>query len=507
MTIQEILDETKQYIAVKEASFQGGFKRAQAVEGIDSMPGSEHDSKVPSEYEKPDPEVDDGTQGPEGAFSNIEGAGNDADPTMKHVLEVDETAETPDEEPLITDNADAEPKTASALANKLLDSIKSFQTQKRAEVTKQAEAQKKVEAEKKAAAPKAEAPKAEAKPAPAQSKRASSQKLNLVLDDKMLDKLASVKQKIAEKKAEAVKQAEAEKQAEQKGAEDALRDVLNSAYEQGAKDAIEKLAQMAMDPAAMAAPEAGAQDAMAAMAAPAPAAAPAEAAPAAGGDAVEAPAGSEGDEVTIEEVVEALNDAVENQEIDPGTAEQLLAELAGAADAPTEEAPAETPAGEGAKEAAAKFASAVQEAHDEIVAQNDEQTKFAQAIDEAAAEIDGASDDAPTQEEVEQAVAELVDEGEIDPEAGAAILEQLGIASEEDKEAAAKFASAIKEASDECAAALAAEAGKDEDKGAEGGEEIDPEELISGIAELVESGDLSPEDAEDALHALFGGED
>jgi len=568
-TISEILDETKQYIAVKEASFKGGFKRAQAMNGIDTMPGSEHDSKVPTEYEKPDPEVDDGSQGPEGVFSNIDGAGKE-DITMKHVLEVDEAAETPDQEPLITDEADAEPKTAAAAANKLLAHIKQFQT----------------------------------------TKRAANQRVNLKLDEKMLDKLAEqkpvekkaaeqkpvekkpvekkaaeqkpVEKKPVEKKAAEQKPVEkkptakeiaqhliagvmaqkqaAAKQAEQQGAEDALRDVLEGAYTQGVNDALEKIAQMAAaaDPAVAQAlagsdPSAvGGQEAMSAMAGAAP----------------EQPAADTGADLSVPEDMKGEEiSADESGEIDPETAQAVLSELAAGAagdEGGASEAASEEPSAED-KEAAEKFAEAITEAHNEIVAQ---QTKQAQDAGDAAAASDDVATDEPTVEEVQQAVAELVDEGEIDAETGAAILEQIGAgdagdiaaAEEGDKEASVKSASAqeikqaaefvrslaseyrkskqekqaaefvrslaseyrnakqekqasseqaqfeqaIKEASDEIDAAVANTA--DDDEAAGTGEDVNPEELIQGIAELVEAGEISPEDAEDALHAILGDE-
>lgn len=497
--LAEILAETEAFVKARETSFAGGFKRAQAVAGIDNMPGSEHDSKVPSEYKKPDPEVDDGSQGPEGVFSNIDGAG-DTDPTMKHVLEVDEPAETPDQEPLITDEADAEPKTASAtkLANKLLSRIEKFQA----------------------------------------TKRATNQKLDLQLTPEMLDKLAAQK-KAAEAKPAAPKPSAkdaakellnkiAAAKAERQGAEDALHDVLDAAYQQGARDTVEKLAQM-MDPAALgAAPVAdpsamGGQDAMAAMAGAPAEVTPPEAAPAPadgaegaeGGEGadLEVPDNLEGEDISAEDIVEALDSAVESGELDPETAQAVLSELA-AAEGGEGEVAAD-------KEAAEKFASAIVEADNEIHAEAEEQVKFAQAIDEAAAEIEDAEggddegdEDAPTVEEVQQAVAELVDEGKIDADTGAAILESVGADEGEagiedeggDKEASDKtpdaFADAIKEASDECAAA-AAEAG---DEGA-GEDEISAGDLVRGIAELVDSGEVSPEDAEEALHAIIGDED
>lgn len=524
-TISEILEDIRKFIEVKQASFQGGFKRAQSVADISTMPGSEHDSKVPSEYENPDPEVDDGTQGPEGAFSTTTGAGNDSDPTMQHVLEVDEPAENPDEEPLITDEADAEPKTASAtkLANQLLSRIKDY-NQKKAAGQKKASGQKidlnldasmldklaKVVAAVKQAKPAekkvAEGSKAsEAKPV--EKKAAEDGKApeaKPVEDSKPAEKKA---EPVSEKRA-AIKQSllntvqkirearEAEKQAAvQKGAEDAFFDVLGAAYDRGVADTLEKLAQMPIDPAMAA----GGQDAMAAMAgAPAEAAPaetlPAEAAPAedqAGGSDIDVPQGMEGEDVSIEDVVDALDTAVATGELDQETAEAVLSELVAGADdggAPAEAAPEES-----GKEASVKFAQAINEARAQIIAQQAEQIKFAQAIEEAANEIDAASnddsgdnsdvdagDDQPiSADEVEQAVAELVDEGEIDADTGAAILEQLG--------------------SD----AAPAEGGSDEPSG----DEPSAEDVVQGLADLVESGEISAEDAEDALHALVGGEE
>ena len=525
-TVAEILAEVDQFVTAKQASFQGGFKRAQAMNGIADMPGSEHDSKVPSEYEKPDPEVDDGSQGPEGAFSNIEGAGKE-DITQKHVLEVDQPAETPDKEPLVTDEADADPKTASVkLANNLLARIKELRT--------------------------------------SSTKRADNQKLEIKLDAKTLDKLAKDQQPAAkkeekkaepakeEKKAEAAKpdakeiakqlvsKVAAEKKAsakaeELKGAEAAFNDFLKAAYEKGARDTLEKLAQLAgADPAVAAAlpaeqqgiDPAAAQDAAAAMAATP------------GADAqIEVPEELKGDEVSAEDVVEALGAAVESGEIDADTAQAVLSELAAAE---AGEADTEPPAE--AKEAAQKFASAIAEAHAEIAKKEAAQAakankgrEFFQAIKEASDEIAAAeaAQEEPTVEEIQEAVAELVEEGQIAPEAGAAILEQVGAAEapagDVDKEASVKqaaefvkalakgyrdsgkkdeaeFAKAIKEASDEIDAAETGAANQD-DKGEAPADnaEVDPETVLQGIVELVQAGEVSPEDAEDAIHAILGG--
>lgn len=514
-TVDDVIAETDQFIkAARAASFQGGFKRAQALDGIDSMPGSEHDSKVPENYGDPDPEVDDGSQGPKGSFDVHDGK---EEITTKHVLDVTEPALSPDEAPLTTADFNAEPKTAADLANNLLANIKNYRTVKRAANqqlnidVKNAKLQDKLAADKKDAPKPAEAPKAEA---PKTEKKAEDKERIDALKAKLVGAVQATRE--AEKKA-----------AEMQGARDALHDLLSGAYNKGVADIMNKLAQAGLDPAMLqgATPEGlDGQAAMADMAGAAAPAAPAEAAPAAPaeGGSVEAPEGTEGDEVTMEEVADALQDAVQSGEISPDDAEQIVTALVGAADSP-EAAPSEE-----AKAAAVKFAEAINEADTEIqeamkanqaqdAAALAEAQKFAQAIEEAASEV-GAGDegDTPTVEDVQEAVAELVDEGQIEPEAAAAILEEIGAGGEapaEDKEASEKqakdFADAIKEAADELGISGEGETTAAEDKGGEApaGETVDPEALLEAVAELVDEGQLSTEDGEDILHAVIGGEE
>jgi hypothetical protein len=353
-------------------------------------------------------------------------------------------------------------------------------------------------------------------------------------NEKKAEEVSLAKQRLLQVVQKIQADKEAEKQAaERAGAEAAVRDALNAAYEQGVTDAVAHLTKLAQeDPAVAAAlPQGDAAAAAAQMAAPASAAE----ADAGAGDAVSVPEGAEGQDVTVEDVVEALNDAVNAGEIEPQVAEQVLSELAAAADsaagAPEETAPAD-------KEAAEKFASAIREANAEIEAQ----------LAKQAATVKQASS-IPTAGEVTQAVSELVDEGKLDAATGAAILSRVGAApvkqasapaptpaaqqpvAPQTKQAAeivkalaqgyrqskeqqkqAEFKQAIKEASDELDAACAAAAADDGDKAPAGSDEgagaadITPEDLVEGLAELVQSGEISAEDAEDALHAIIGGE-
>jgi len=477
-TVEEIIAETSKFINMKQASFQGGFKRAQALEGIDSMPGSEHDAPVPANYGDSDPEVDDGSQGPKGSFDMHEGK---EEITTKHVLEVTEPALEPDKEPLVTNEADVEPKTAADLANGLLSSIKKYRNVKRAESQK---LNMKIDDDlrDKTAAQKETAPKAE----PAEKKAEPAEKKAEPANPKQ-EKIAAIKAQLS--KAVLDRRAAEKKASEEQGARDALNDLMAGAYNQGVNDVLSKLAQAGIDPAMLAGGAAPAvepaamdgQAAMAQMTGGAPEAAPVAepvAAPA-GGEGVDVPEGSEGNEVTMEEVAEALDDAVQSGEISPEDAEALVEALVGSSEAP------EAEPSEEAKEAAVKFAEAISEADDEIqqalaqqAAGAQEAQKFAEAIEEAANEIDEAekgdsgSDDSGegesdiTPEEVQQAIEELIAEGKIDPEGGEAASEELG-----------------------------------------GADEADPEALLQAVAELVDEGQITAEDGEDILNAAIGGEE
>ena len=76
----------------------------EALVGVDSMPGSEHDQKVPAEAKKPDEEV---AQGQPAGATSAEGAvnGGDAKPLNEGKLEMDQPLENPTQKPLVSDDA------------------------------------------------------------------------------------------------------------------------------------------------------------------------------------------------------------------------------------------------------------------------------------------------------------------------------------------------------------------------------------------------------------------
>ena len=316
-----------------------------------SMPGSENDQPAPADAKKPDPEVVDDQVG---GAANYDGkgmeAGSDNPKLEPQLLEANEPVLTPEKKPL--DSTDVDAKTASDLGNDLVSMV--LNHQKKPEV-KKAEA-KKVEA-KKVEAKKVEAKKAEDckdkdgadvpaenKPAPApapekkpldsdnaDAKEAAFDEVELSRDG--LAKIAAVLmtredgrefigkvlaeiggEKFAEESINAlgVKSAEAMAKAEfEKGAQDAAA-LLDGAEEaQGAADA-----EAALGDAAEAQ---GAADAEAALGDAAEAAGAADAEAALGeGDTV--------DDFTDEEIEAAVSDMIESGELPPEVIEELMAE-------------------------------------------------------------------------------------------------------------------------------------------------------------------------------------
>ena len=128
-------------------------KKAEIVgEAPSTIPGAEHDGKPDSNAKKPDPEVKDETMVPNSGLTT-DGAGDDSKITHTSDLTAEQSALTPEKKPEVTDDADA--KTAEKLAAEIIAGVDAWYAAK-----KEAEAPKKKEAE----APKkeAEAPKKEA---------------------------------------------------------------------------------------------------------------------------------------------------------------------------------------------------------------------------------------------------------------------------------------------------------------------------------------------------------
>jgi len=287
-----------------------------ALVGVDSLPGSEHDEKVPKDAEKPDPEV---TQGlPAGATSS-EGAvnGGDAKPLNEGKLEVDQPLLNPDEKPLVTDDAlsakEASDRMAS-LINDLLSDIDSGQKQAAQKQETQKQASQK-----------------QAQPAPSAQKQAQTDvpqnpsKTTIALDDETISKIAAASAAFMAGRGAAEN---AIQKAQEKKASD--RESVISLI----KAACVKAAQAdGLDPAAA---EAAANNAMAMAGISGEDAAAAEAAADAGSaDAAAADAATGvGDvqipeDVTEEELGAAIVDLVRTGELDVDTAKALVDELAG----------------------------------------------------------------------------------------------------------------------------------------------------------------------------------
>lgn len=126
-TLNQILNVARKLVANKQASAKAA---AITGESPDSMPGSENDSAVPDEAKKPQKETRDGTMVPNSGLST-EGAGDDSAITHTGDLEADEAAKTPTKKPLVS--ADAGAKTAADstadLANDILSLIRGSQKQ------------------------------------------------------------------------------------------------------------------------------------------------------------------------------------------------------------------------------------------------------------------------------------------------------------------------------------------------------------------------------------------
>lgn len=238
---------------------QAMTKRAQAKlaeisgEDPDNMPGAENDKDVT--LPKEDPEVNDGSMGPESTRST-EGKGDDRPITAGDLFESDESIVNPEEKPLET--ADANAKEASAkknLANDILSLIHGEQTKP---------AEKKAEEKKPAAKPAKQ---------PEQKKEAATPELNLELTTDVLAKLAcamlaekegaEIAEKVMAKQAGADKAREImdfvagqEKAAEEyaAGQRAAVQYVIKKAQDLGAADA-----DAAIDAMAAESPEAAAE--------------------------------------------------------------------------------------------------------------------------------------------------------------------------------------------------------------------------------------------------------
>jgi hypothetical protein len=109
--VDEILRETRAFVEAKRAS-AANEKQALAGEDPNSLPGSEHDKKVPEEAKKQNPEI---TQGnPSGAFS-ASGAHEGDKVEMASALKANEPPPAKvDKLPQDSADINAAPKTGSA---------------------------------------------------------------------------------------------------------------------------------------------------------------------------------------------------------------------------------------------------------------------------------------------------------------------------------------------------------------------------------------------------------
>lgn len=318
VAMKQFIDRFK---AMEKIANETLAENPEALVGVDSLPGSEHDAKVPEEAKKPNEEVAQGQ--PAGAASTAGAVnGGDAKPLNEGKLEVDEPLLNPEQKPLITDDA-LTAKTANAhlasLVSDLLADIKGG-VQKRASA---AEPEKK--------------PMTQTK-----EEKVASGRNEIRLDDDTISKIAAAQAVFAagRKAAEnAVKQAQAPDLSPNAARKLIKAACVKAAQEQGLDPAAAAAAaDNAMATAGMAPEEAAAADAGAAEAAAADAGADAAAADAAAGADVGIP-----EDVSEEELATAIVDLVSSGELDPESAKALVEEIAGdeAAAGPTEDEAAE----------------------------------------------------------------------------------------------------------------------------------------------------------------------
>ena len=245
--------------------------------GIDSLPGSEHDEKVPEEAKKPDEEV---TQGLPADATSTAGAvaGGDTKPLNEGKLEMDEPLLNAEKKPLVTDDA-LTAKVAnehlSTLVKDLLSDIHVAQKQ-------------------------------------ANYKKQNNTNMNnkITLDDNTISKLAAAQAAYMlgrEAAAKNVKQASAVNEAA------IARQLIKAACIKAAQE-------QGLDPVAA---EAAANNAMAVAGATAPVENAAVPEAAVADAAAQLP-----EDVTEEEVAEAIVDLVNSGELDPDTAKAIVDEIA-----------------------------------------------------------------------------------------------------------------------------------------------------------------------------------
>ena len=395
--MKQFIDKFK---AMEKIANETLAENPEALVGVDSLPGSEHDAKVPADAKKPDEEV---SQGQPAGAESASGAevGGDAKPLNEGKLEMDEPLLNPEKKPLISDDA-LTAKVANAhlasLVNDLLSDLKSG-TQKKAGA-------------------KSDGKKADT------AVGMTEKKAKITLDDETISKIAAANavfmmgRKAAE---DAIKKASADNQKiTGKDARALIKAACIKAAQEDGLDpaAAEAAAENAMAAAGVAPADAAAADAAAADAAAADtAAADASAADTAAADAA-AEAGAEAgaaeipEDVTEEELATAIVDLVDSGELDPDTAKAIVEEIAGedSSDAPTEDQAAEIIAqgiesGKITPEQAQEIAAAVEAGSDGSAEASADAGAAAADASDAEAEAQGAAD-------AEAAIQDAADEAQ-----------------------------------------------------------------------------------------------
>jgi len=317
-------DSIKNLIGELKSYADGAIKQANAMEGIDSLPGSEHDKPAPASAEKADPAVKDDTIDNE-EHRSVAGAKNDGDIPASNVnkMEADEAVLNADEKPLDTANANA--KEAASKGNSIVDFILS--------------------SKQKQAAAKQAAPAAAKQAQPAATKQAAPEN-TITLDMALMAKIAAIT--LADEEGQFAVQQALTKRAGAEFANEVLDVLEKRAAEEQAAWEFEKGAQDAEAMIGDMQEAQGAADAEAAMGdlAEAQGAADADAALAgAAGDegAAEADAAAALEDYSAEEIVQAVQELAQEGQIPPEQAEAVVqavtegAQEEGAADDITEE--------------------------------------------------------------------------------------------------------------------------------------------------------------------------
>lgn len=342
VVMKQFIDRFK---AMEKIANETLAENPEALVGVSTMPGSEHDQKVPQEAKKPDPEV---AQGQPAGAESAAGAvnGGDAKPLNEGKLEMDQPLENPEQKPLISDDA-LTAKTANdhlvSLVGDLLADIKS--NQKQASCGGEGATHAAAPAKGAAPAKKEPAKSPDGKPN-GEEKKAEKSTQKITLDDETISKLAAAQATFMLGRAAAEKVLQKSAGNNGEFTPEAARALI--------KESCIKVAQeQGMDPAAAAA---AADNAMAIAGMP-----PAEAAAAgdaAGAETAAADAGAAANEaaadagaaeaalpedVTEEELATAIVDLVQSGDLDVDTAKAIVEEIAGddGSAGPTEDQAAE----------------------------------------------------------------------------------------------------------------------------------------------------------------------